>query len=106
VTPRRKHPLAAGLAAAVLASSGPALAAGGDVAYGEYLSSTCVTCHKPGGGQEGIPSIAGLPEEVFAEALRAYQRKERPNAVMQTVAASLGPDEIAALAAYFATLKP
>ena len=106
MTPRRKRLVAVGLGAAVLASTERALAAGGDVAYGEYLSSTCVTCHKPGGGQEGIPSIVGLPEDVFIEALRAYQRKERPNAVMQTVAASLGPDELAALAAYFAAIKP
>ena len=106
MTPRRKRLVAVGLGAAVLASTGRALAAGGDVAYGEYLSSTCITCHKPGGGQEGIPSIVGLPEDVFIEALRAYQRKERPNAVMQTVAASLGPDELAALAAYFAAIKP
>jgi cytochrome c553 len=36
----------------------------------------------------------------------SYKRKERENQVMQNIAASLGEDEIAALAAYFATIQP
>jgi cytochrome c len=38
--------------------------------------------------------------------LQSYKAKERDNPVMQSVAASLSDDEMAALAEYFAALKP
>lgn len=91
-------------AAWVAALAGPAWA--GDVAYGEYLSAECVTCHQPDGVERGIPSIVGWPEDSMIAVLNSYKAKERANPVMQTIAAGLGADEVAALAAYFASLKP
>lgn len=80
------------------------LAIEGDPEYGEYLASECVTCHQPDGDDEGIPSVTGWPEEDFVIALHAYKRKLRPHPVMQMMAGRLSDEEIAALAAYFATL--
>lgn len=80
------------------------LAIDGDVEYGEYLSAECTTCHQPTGEAEGIPSIVGLPEDVLVVAMHAYKDKIRPHPVMQMIAGRLGNEEIAALAAYFATL--
>ena len=37
--------------------------------------------------------------------MHAYKNKTRENPVMQMIAGRLGDEEIAALAAYFATLK-
>ncbi|GFE49665.1 hypothetical protein So717_14180 [Roseobacter cerasinus] len=76
----------------------------GDPEYGEYLSSDCTTCHQPDGGDDGIPSIVLWPEEDFVVAMHAYKNKDRPNPVMQMMAGRLNAEEIAALAAYFATL--
>lgn len=76
----------------------------GDAEYGEYLSSDCTTCHQPDGGDDGIPSIVLWPEEDFVVAMHAYKNKDRPNPVMQMMAGRLNAEEIAALAAYFATL--
>ncbi len=80
------------------------LALVGDVAYGEYLSSECLTCHQADGGATGIPAITGWPEEDFVVAMHAYKEKIRPHPVMQMMAGRLADDEIAALAAYFGGL--
>lgn len=80
------------------------LAIEGDREYGEYLSSECVTCHQADGSAEGIPSITLWPEDAFVVAMHAYKRQLRPHPVMQMIAGRLNDEEIAALAAYFATL--
>jgi cytochrome c len=80
------------------------LAIEGDVEYGEFLSSECTTCHQRTGSDAGIPGIVGWPEEDFVVAMHAYKQKLRPHAVMQSVAARLDDEEIAALAAYFHAL--
>jgi cytochrome c553 len=74
-------------------------------ALGQYLSSECVTCHQLSGRFDGIPPIVGWPEEAFMRIMNEYRNKERQNPVMQTIAGRLSPDEIAALAAYFGSLK-
>ncbi|WP_405364345.1 c-type cytochrome [Roseobacter sp.] len=81
------------------------LALVGDPEYGEYLSGDCTTCHQTGGGDDGIPSIVLWPEEDFVIAMHAYKNKNRSNPVMQMMAGRLNEEEIAALAAYFATLE-
>lgn len=81
------------------------LAIVGDKAYGEYLSSECLTCHLRSGGNEGIPGIIGWPAEDFVIAMHAYKRQIRPHPVMQMMAGRLSDEEIAALAAYFEDLQ-
>jgi cytochrome c len=81
------------------------LAIKGDPEYGQYLSAECMTCHQVGGADQGIPSITQWPEEDFVVAMHAYKSKLRPHPVMQMMAGRLSNDEIAALAAYFATLN-
>ena len=81
------------------------LAIKGDVAYGEYLSSECKTCHQLDGSDAGIPSITLWPEEDFVLAMHAYKQKIRIHPVMQMMAGRLSDEEIAALAAYFGSLE-
>ena len=81
------------------------LAITGDPAYGEYLASECTTCHQRDGSDQGIPSVTGWPIEDFVLAMHAYKVKDRPHPVMQMMAGRLSDEEIAALAAYFATLE-
>jgi cytochrome c553 len=99
------------LAAWVLAmalSGGSAAAQGkGDKALGEYLSGECVTCHQLSGNAVGaIPPIIGVDVESFTALMNAYRKKERENPVMQTIATKFSDEEIAALAAYFESVKP
>ena len=87
------------LAATSLAAQTPGK---GDRELGQHLSSECVTCHQASGRQSaGVPAIVGWPEEQFAAVMLAYKAKERPNEIMQTIAARLSREEIEALAAYF-----
>jgi cytochrome c553 len=85
--------------------AGPAQAEG-DRALGEYLSSECVACHQLSGRYQGIPPIVGWPEKSFVEIMDEYRSKRRSNPVMQTIAGKFSGEEIAALAAYFGSLKP
>ncbi len=86
-------------------ASGDSAIAAGDRALGEYLSSECVTCHQLSGRYQGIPPIVGWPEQSFIEIMDEYRAKRRSNPVMQTIAGKFSTDEIAALAAYFGSLK-
>lgn len=94
----------------VVALAGAALAPplfaahAGDVAYGEYLSGECSTCHRKDGTASNIPDIRGWPDDAFVAVLKAYKTRERENAVMQTITQNLGDEEMQALAAYYKTL--
>ena len=77
------------------------LAIRGDPDYGAYLAGECTTCHRPDGGEEGIPAITGWPRDDFVIALQAYKRGKREHPAMQLVAGRLSDEEIAALAAHF-----
>ena len=81
-------------------------AVAGDRELGQYLSAECVTCHRTSGqAAQGIPQIAGWPEDQFIAVMNAYKAKQRDNPVMQTIAGRLEAGDIAALAAYFRTQK-
>ena len=73
-----------------------------DADYGEYLSGECVICHKAGEASGGVPIIHGLSRAQIVSALLEYKNGIRTNTTMLQVTKSLGDDEMAALAKYFA----
>jgi cytochrome c len=77
----------------------------GDPAFGEYLASECVTCHRLDGADQGIPKITGWPKKAFLTAMYEYRLRARPHQAMQLVAERLTDEELAALAAYFGDLQ-
>jgi cytochrome c553 len=90
------------LALAVVGS----IAEAGDKELGKHLSSECVSCHQLSGRVvAGVPAIVGIDQESFRAMMESYRRKERPNQVMQSIAAKFTDEEIAALAAFFGGLK-
>jgi cytochrome c553 len=79
-----------------------------DVAAGKALADgACVDCHGDDGkGDADFPGITGLSEGDFAKAMQEYAdgtRNESPK--MTKVAKKLSAEQIADLAAYYATLK-
>ncbi len=96
------------LFALALAATGPALAeVKGDRALGEYLGAECVTCHQLSGRTVGaIPAIVGMDADSFLVLMQAYRSGQRENAVMRAIAAKFSDEEMAALAVYFASIKP
>ncbi len=94
------------LGMAVLLGGGGATAGEADrVAYGEYLSSQCVTCHQASGEDKGIPPIIGWDVASFVQVMESFRNRELKNPVMQSIAGSLTDEDILALASYFATVK-
>ena len=86
-----------------LALSGIAGAA--DV-HTKVISSTCLSCHGPGGKSVGAaPSIAGLDKDYFVKAMQNYKSGKRVGTIMKKHAAGYTDAEFEAMAAYFAALK-
>jgi cytochrome c553 len=101
---RARARLGSGLGVALALSSTGLAQAQADKALGQYLSSECVGCHQLTGRFEGIPQIVGWPEQRFVAIMHEYRQRRRDNPIMQAIASRLSDQEIAALAAYFASV--
>jgi cytochrome c553 len=92
----------------LMLAAGTALA-GGDASRGESLAEDCAMCHGDNGEGDGdeTPAIAGMDEAEHVAALKAYAAGERddPSGMMADTAAELSEQDMADLAAYYATLK-
>ncbi len=112
----RRFDVAAALAAAAVVAcgvlgggmrAGASEAANPDpemLAYGEYLSGECVTCHRVDGLDEAIPAIAGMPADAIVAALNAYRTGARTNPAMVSAARALDDGQVEALSTYFSSL--
>jgi cytochrome c553 len=99
-----RRPVSVAALAAASSIALPTLAA--DRELGKHLSSECTTCHQLSGrAVGGVPPIVGIDQESFRALMNAYRTNERENEVMRSIATKLTHDEIAALAAYFESVK-
>jgi cytochrome c553 len=90
---------------ALLGLAGTSQAAG-DVQAGKAKAGPCAGCH--GANGEGIapnPALAGKKEDDLAQALKDYKSGKRSHAIMKTFASKLSDEDMANLAAYYASLK-
>jgi cytochrome c553 len=88
----------------ILAGIGTAQAAG-DAAAGATKAAMCGACHGADGkGVEPNPPLAGLEPAYFVEQLQAYKSGARANDMMAPLASGLSDQDMADLAAYYATL--
>ena len=98
---------AAVILAAAFLFSNTALASG-DPAEGRKKALQCQTCH----GLDGVakipeaPHIGGQNEFYLIKSLRAYKDGLRKDDMMSIVVTDLSDDDIANLAAYYASLEP
>lgn len=80
--------------------------AAGDPAAGKTKAAACAGCHGPAG--QGIPpnpALAGKSADSLLQALEDYKSGKRNNAVMKAMVAGLSDQDMANLAAYYASLK-
>lgn len=88
-----------------LAASG-AMAA--NIAAGKEKAATiCAACHGPDGVtaiDPSYPKLAGQYPDYLARALSDYKSGARKNAIMAGMAAALSKEDIANIAAYYASL--
>jgi cytochrome c553 len=92
---------------AFLTAFGLADAEAGDARAGRQKLTTCQGCH----GLDGLsknpeaPNLAGQIENYLVRSLTAYKSGERKNESMNIVAKELSDEDIADVAAYYASIQ-
>ncbi len=80
--------------------------AAGDAAAGKAKAAVCAGCHGANGqGIPPTPALAGKSEDHILQALKDFKSGKRDNPVMKGMAAGLSDQDMANVAAYFASLK-
>jgi cytochrome c553 len=101
-------------ALAAVAFSAQAQTAGDPVKGKQYAETVCIACHgvegmsaqQPDAYPNGLPYLAGQGADYLAKQLRDFQNGVRTtNPVMAAMAASVPPEDVANVAAWFAAQK-
>ncbi len=93
--------------AAVITLSATSALAAGDVAAGRRKAVACQTCH----GLDGLskipdaPNLAGQPEAYLVKAIDDFRQGARRNDMMSLVVERLQDQDVADLAAYYASIE-
>lgn len=70
------------------------------------IAQSCAGCHgQAGAGQGSSPVLAGYDAENFVRVWHEFRANERPATIMNRIAPGFTDDEVAELAAYFASLQ-
>ena len=98
----RKHVLVT-----LLLAASTSVMAAGDPTAGREKSQTCQACHGADGNAENpmYPILAGQYQTYLLHALKAYKSGDRNNAIMAGMVAGLSEQDMADLAAYYASQK-
>jgi len=93
-------------------AAGASAQTAGDAQAGAQKNALCVGCHGINGYHTAfpqahkVPKLSGQSEAYLAAALQAYRAGERKHPSMRTLAASLSDQDMADLAAYYASTGP
>jgi cytochrome c553 len=80
--------------------------AAGDPAAGKVKAAACAGCHGANGqGVPPNPALVGRSEDEMLQAMKDYKSGKRANAIMKGLTAGLSDQDMANLAAYYASLK-
>jgi cytochrome c553 len=88
-----------------LVADGQRIFLGGDLERGV---TACIACHGPtgqGNPLAGYPVVAGQHSTYTSATLKAYAAGERPNPMMQEIAARMTAEDIRAVSAYLQGLR-
>lgn len=100
---------AAVLAFLPLVATSQGTAVKGDPKAGEGKIAMCIGCHAIPGYKASfphvhhVPMISGQSQAYLAAALEAYRKGDRSHPTMRAIAGSLSDQDIADLAAYYAS---
>jgi cytochrome c553 len=85
----------------------PVQAQAGDAAAGRKKALMCQTCHGLDGlaKQPNIPHLSGQVESYLVKSLMDFKEGLRANEMMSVVIQNLKDEDIADLAAYYASIK-
>lgn len=106
---KRIQALATGVLACAAAWSVQAQDITGDALAGSHKNALCIGCHGIQGFHTAfpetyrVPKLSGQSAKYISTALQAYKSGQRKHPSMRTMAASLSPQDMADLAAYYAS---
>jgi cytochrome c553 len=98
--------------ATTLLGAAPVLAADGNVEAGRQKNSMCAGCHGIAGYRTAFPVVYSVPKlggqnpAYVVKALQAYKSGARSHPSMRGVSASLSDQDMADLAAFYASEGP
>ena len=72
------------------------------------LAATCAQCHGTDGraeAGEALARLAGQPKDYLMTQLLAFRAGQRPATIMQQITRGYSPEQLDAVATYFAGLK-
>jgi cytochrome subunit of sulfide dehydrogenase len=69
------------------------------------LVAACAGCHRPGGGDQTLPLLAGRNAGEIVAAMDAFRNGSRPATVMDRIAKGFDDGEIRAIAAWYAAQR-
>lgn len=92
----------------LMALAGAASAQDGDPERGSFKATPCMGCHGIPGyfnvyPTYHVPKVGGQHAEYIVSALKAYKAGDRQHATMQAQARSLSEEDMADIAAFFAS---
>ena len=96
-------------AGALLACAGALQAAEGDPTAGKGKTTMCIGCHGIGGYKTVFPDVYHVPKlggqhaAYIVKALQEYKAGNRSHPTMRAIAAGLSDQDMADLAAYYAS---
>ncbi len=92
-------------ATCVALGSATAAIAAGDATAGKAKSALCVACHNPDGNSTNpiYPKLAGQSADYLNKQLMEFKSGARVNAIMLGMVATLTPQDMQDLSAYFAS---
>ena len=80
--------------------------AAGDIAAGKAKAAGCAGCHGANGqGVPPNPALVGISEAQLLQDMQDYKSGKRNNAIMKGLMGPLSDQDMANLAAYYASLK-
>ena len=92
--------------ASLVASFAAGLAqAAGDTVAGKAKAEECALCHGDRGEGLEAPKISGKTESELLQAMRDYKSGKRQDAAMKEALSKLSDQDLANLAAYYASMK-
>lgn len=91
--------------AALLLSMLGSVVHAGDAAAGKAKAGTCAGCHGATGisGTPNNPNLAGQHEQYLIQSMNDYKSGKRDHAAMKAMVGTLSDEDIANLAAYYAS---
>ena len=93
------------LALALAAAAPPSFAQGGDE-LARNLAATCANCHGTGGQARGaVPSLAGQPKADIVQKMNDFRDGKRQATIMHQLAKGYTPQQVDAIAEWFAAQK-